>query len=104
MRNEQLGGPSVAQINCLGNFAMIGHDMNSSGSDWSPKVKLDHYLDSSGKVNRVSVASLKFLVMMQACKDNVYSRASGQEWVYEDIARHQDAMVDLLMEACGREG
>ncbi len=96
-RNADASGPTVAQINCLGNFAMIGHDTNSSGSDWSPKVKLDHYLDSSGKVNRVSVASLKFLVMMRACKDNEGVRASGEEWTYDDIERHQAAMVRLLL-------
>lgn len=33
------------QINCLGNYAMIGSEANSSGSNWSPKTKLDHYLD-----------------------------------------------------------
>ena len=96
-RNKDAGGPTAAQINCLGNFAMIGHDMNSSGSDWSPKVKLDHYLDASGKINRVSVASLKFMVMMQACKDNVDVSDTGLEWVYEDIERHQEAMVDVLI-------
>ncbi len=96
-RKVSCGGPTVAQINCLGNFAMIGHDMNSSGSDWSPKVKLDHYLDPSGKVSRVSVASLKFLIMMQACKDNEGTRAAGEEWVYDDIERHQAAMVKVLL-------
>ena len=46
------------QINCLGDFSMIGHNMNSSNPNWSPKEKLDHYLDTaSGKTSRVSVAS-----------------------------------------------
>ena len=76
---------------------MIGHDMNSSGSDWSPMVKLDHYLDSSGKISRVSVASLKFMVMMQACKDNREHRASGEEWVYADMVEHQQAMIDVML-------
>ena len=99
-REEDSGhsGPTRAQINCLGNFAMIGHDMNSSGSDWSPKVKLDHYLDTtSGKISRVSVASPKFMVMMQICKDNADIRESGGEWVYDDIASHQAAMIDVLL-------
>ena len=96
-RNEGSGGPTVAQVNCPGNFVMIGHDMNSSGSDWSPKVKLDHYLDPSGKASRVSVASLKFLAMTRACKDNEGVRVTDEEWVYADIGRHQAAMVDVLL-------
>ena len=56
------------QINCFGNYAMIGSEANSSGSDWSPKIKLDHYLESSRKINPISVASLKFRIMMQICK------------------------------------
>ena len=86
------------QINCMGNFAMIGSDANSSGSNWSPKVKLDHYLDSSGKILQVSVSSLKFRIMMQICKDNLDSkkRLAGQEWMFEDIQRHQEKMLVLL--------
>jgi len=52
---------------------MIGSEANSSGSNWSPKAKLDHYLDSSRKIVQVSVASLKFRIMMQICKDNIGS-------------------------------
>jgi hypothetical protein len=84
------------QINCLGNYAMIGSEANSSGSNWSPKVKLDHYLDSSGKIKQVSVASLKFMIMMQACKDNENNRTPGQEWIYEDIIKHQNKMINIL--------
>ncbi len=84
------GRPNQAQINCFGNFAMIGSEANSSGSDWSPLTKLDHYLDSSKKIRQVSVASLKFMIMMQACKDN-------QKWDYEDICVHQEKMLALLV-------
>ena len=86
------------QINCLGNFAMIGRDANSSGSNWSPKAKLDHYLDSSGKIVQVSVASLKFRIMMQICKDNLDAkmRNNGQEWIFDDIKKHQEKMLALL--------
>ncbi len=84
------------QINCLGNYAMIGSEANSSGSNWSPKTKLDHYLDSSGKIRQVSVASLKFMIMMQKCKDNQYYRDAGLEWNYDDITNHQQTMVELL--------
>lgn len=78
------------QINCLGNYAMIGSDANSSGSNWSPKTKLDHYLDSSGKISQISVASLKFMVMMQMCKD-------ASKWEFEEIREHQEKMVKLLL-------
>lgn len=77
------------QINCLGNFAMIGSEANSSGSNWSPKTKLDHYLDSSGKIKQISVASLKFMIMMQVCKDKT-------EWKFEEIKQHQDKMLKGL--------
>lgn len=80
------------QINCLGNYAMIGSEANSSGSNWSPKTKLDHYLDSSGKINQISVASLKFMIMMQICKDN-------ETWEFEEIKDHQEKMVSILMES-----
>lgn len=86
------------QINCFGNFAMIGSEANSSGSNWSPKTKLDHYLDSSGKIMQVSVASLKFRIMMQICKDNLdfKTREYGQEWIFEDIKTHQKKMLNLI--------
>jgi hypothetical protein len=88
--------PSDENINCLGNYAMIGGEINSSGSNWSPKTKLDHYLDSSGKVRQVSVASLKFRIMMQKCKDNCQHRKDGQEWNFEDIKSHQENMLKVL--------
>ena len=39
------------------------------------------------------------MVMMQVCKDNAEVRDAGEEWVYEDIERHQDAMIDVLISA-----
>ena len=94
--NGDKGALTEAQINCLGNYAMIGSEMNSSGSNWSPKVKLDHYLDSSGKIRQVSVASIKFMIMMQICKDNQDDRASGHEWDFDDISDHQEMMLAVL--------
>lgn len=35
------------------------------------------------------VASLKFMVMMQMCKDNENIRDSGEEWNFEDIKKHR---------------
>lgn len=88
--------PTTEQINCFGNYAMIGSEANSSGSNWSPKAKLDHYLDSSGKIKQVSVASIKFMIMMQICKDNQGARNAGREWIFDDIAAHQKKMLDIL--------
>jgi len=94
--NGENGAANKEQINCLGNYAMIGSEVNSSGSNWSPKTKLDHYLDASGKIKQVSVASIKFMIMMQICKDNQNVRQVGQEWNFDDIKAHQEKMLDLL--------
>lgn len=93
-------GITDEQINCFGNFAMIGSDANSSGSDWTPKIKLDHYLDPSKKIRQVGVASLKFRIMMQMCQDNNESknRKNGQEWMFDDIQKHQSLMLNILFE------
>jgi len=92
----------ISQINCFGNFAMIGAEANSSGSNWDPKTKLDHYTD--GKSDPISVASLKFRIMMQMCQDNQKAmlngdldRIKGMEWNAEDIQIHQDKMLDIII-------
>lgn len=86
-----------SQINCFGNYGMIGADANSSGSNYAPKVKLDHYLDTlSGKIKLVAVASLKFMIMLQACKDNIGKRESCAEWNWDDIVTHQKKMKEFL--------
>ena len=91
------GLPNQEEINCLGNYAMIGSEANSSGSNWSPKTKLDHYLDASGKIKQISVASIKFIIMMQKCNDNKnVGRASGLEWVFSDIKEHQEKMLAIM--------
>lgn len=92
------GTPNRNEINCFGNYAMIGSSANSMGSNWSPKTKLEHYLDPSGKINFASVASIKFMIMMQICKDNHDGklRGAGDEWNYEDIKEHQKKMVKIL--------
>lgn len=92
-----------SEINCFGNFAMIGAEANSSGSNWSPKVKLEHYTDK--KANPVSVSSLKFKIMMQICYDNdtrirnhELKRTDEMEWNAEDIHRHQERMLRIMFE------
>lgn len=89
------------QINCFGNFAMIGDEANSSGSNWDPKEKVLRYGDR--KSDPISVASLKFKIMMQICSDNEKKilteklvRDSGLEWNYEDIKEHQTRMLKIL--------
>ena len=93
---------SSEAINCFGNFAMIGADANSSGSNWSPKAKLDHYSDE--KADQVSVASLKFKIMMQMCQDNYAQmldfelrRSPGLEWNDDDMKVHQKKMLNIII-------
>ena len=94
---------STDDINCFGNFAMISAEANSSGSNWDPMTKLDHYSD--GKSDQVSVASLKFKIMMQICRDNHKAmlngdldRVNGMEWNVEDIQEHQEKMLDIIIQ------
>lgn len=91
------GRPTQDQINCLGNYAMIGSEMNSSGNNWDPNAKLSHYMDS-GKIRQISIASIKFMIMMQKCKDNLLenNRKHGLEWNFEDIKEHQRKMESIL--------
>ena len=98
--NKQINS---VDINCFGNFAMIGSDANSSGSDWNPIEKKNRYLDS--KFNQVSVASLKFRIMLQICQDNydkgikdeAPKRDFGFEWNVEDMDEHQAKMLKIIM-------
>lgn len=92
---------SQSQINCFGNFAMIGAEANSSGSNWDPKTKLDHYTDA--KSDPISIASLKFRIMLQICQDNQKAilngslhRSKGMEWNSEDMQNHQAKMLDII--------
>ncbi len=94
---------STQDINCYGNFAMIGSDANSSGSNWNPIDKKNRYLDT--KSNQVSVASLKFRIMLQICQDNYdagikedsLKRPFGLEWNVDDMVRHQEKMLDIII-------
>ena len=81
------GKPNTTQINCFGNFAMIGAEANSSGNNWDPMAKLTHYKDS--KWNSVSVGSLKLQIMMQICRDK-------ENWIYQDIKDHQEKMLAII--------
>ena len=94
---------SSEDINCFGNFAMIGSDANSSGSDWNPIDKKNRYLDS--KSNQVSTASLKFRIMLQICQDNyddgikneTAKRPFGLEWNVDDMNEHQEKVLKIVM-------
>ena len=95
---------STQDINCFGNFAMIGSDANSSGSNWNPIDKKNRYLDT--KSNPVSVASLKFRIMLQICQDNYDAgikddntkRPFGLEWNVNDMEGHQKKMLEIVMD------
>ena len=86
--------PSQEEINCFGNFAMIGAEANSSGSSLHPVSKLSRY--SGGESDPVSVASLKFKIMMQVCQDNRV-RPHGLEWNAKDMQLHQKKMLDIII-------
>jgi hypothetical protein len=75
---------------------MIGSDANSTGSNWDPIGKVKLYQD--GKL-RASVASIKFKIMMQICRDNdlLDSRRQGMQWDAEDIRRHQRNMLEIIL-------
>ncbi len=96
---------STHNINCFGNFAMIGSDANSSGSNWNPIDKKNRYLDT--KSNQVSVASLKFRIMLQICQDNYdegiknnnLKRPFGLEWNFNDMEKHQKKMLEIIMKS-----
>lgn len=84
-------------INCFGNLTMIGSEANSMGANWEPHIKIDRYLTMTRKVTPVSVASLKFMIMLQKCRDNVnVGRKLGDEWNYQDIREHQEKMLNIM--------
>ena len=95
---------STQDINRFGNFAMIGSDANSSGSNWNPIDKKNRYLDT--KSNQVSVASLKFRIMLQMCQDNYDAgikdenskRPFGLEWNVNDMDDHQKKILEIVMD------
>lgn len=95
---------STQDINRFGNFAMIGSDANSSGSNWNPIDKKNRYLDT--KSNQVSVASLKFRIMLQKCQDNYDAgikddntkRPFGLEWNVNDMEVHQKKILEIVMD------
>lgn len=87
---------STKSINCYGNFAMIGAEANSSGNNLDPVTKLIRYNDRG--FDPISVASLKFKIMMRMCQDNKDSqtRPQSMEWNREDMHLHTSKMLDIL--------
>lgn len=82
---------------------MIGAEANCSISYWDSKTKLDHYC-CDNKFNQVSVASLKFKIMMQMCQDNykfilngVVDRIKCMEWNVEDLQLHQEKILKFII-------
>ena len=67
----------------------------NSGSSWNPKAKIEHYSDN--RINAISVASIKFRIMMQKCKDNANKDVeNGMEWIYNDMKEHQENMLNII--------
>lgn len=75
-------------INCLGNYAMIGSEANSSGSNFDPADKLKRYHDKNHKFS-VSTSSLKFIIMMKKCEND-------NDWNFKQIEDHQKHMINIL--------
>ena len=100
-REDAVDALCVRTINCFGNFAMIGSDANSSGSNWDPVGKVKLYQD--GKL-RASVASIKFKIMMQIChdNDNLGGRRQGMQWNADDIDNHQRKMLEIILKPNNR--
>lgn len=69
---------------------MLSNETNSRGSNWSPESKVIHYLDTSKKINPVSVSSIKLRIMLQICKEN--------KWGEKEILDHQEKMYGILQE------
>ncbi len=77
-------------INCLGNYAMIGSEANSSGSNFKPIDKLKRYHDKNHKYS-VSTSSLKFMIMMKICEN-------ARGWGVDQIRDHQERMINILFD------
>ena len=75
---------------------MIGAEANSSGNNLDPVTKLIRYNDRG--FDPISVASLKFKIMMRMCQDNKASqiRPQAMEWNHEDMHLHTSKMLDIL--------
>jgi hypothetical protein len=75
---------------------MISSEANSSGNNLDAATKLIRYSDRG--FDAVSVASLKFKIMMQICRDNRDNtlRQNGMQWNKEDMQNHQNAMLRIL--------
>ncbi|MBO7716851.1 MAG: DUF262 domain-containing protein [Methanobrevibacter sp.] len=99
--------PNICQANYFGNFALIGRNINSYGSDQTPSGKLDRYYldryyndpknkkDPEYKNPKTSVASLKFQIMMQICNSNA---GKYEPWGWDQIQEHQGKMLDILFD------
>ncbi len=74
-------------INCLGNYAMIGSEANSSGSNCDPLLKVEIY----NKHYSVSTSSLKFIIMMKICEN-------ARGWGVDQIRDHQERMINILFD------
>lgn len=62
----------------------------------------NHYLDSSGKLSRCLVwPSIKFMIMMQKCRDNQNTRSIGREWDFKDIKAHHINVENIAFKLNG---
>lgn len=98
---EKLPDNYDTRRNIANNFSALEKRFRAVKEDKDSKV-IDNRqlvdLDSSQKIPKISVASLKFMIMMQVCKDNIADevREEGKEWSADDIEKHQQKMLTIL--------
>lgn len=98
---EKLPDNYDTRRNIANNFSVLEKRFRAVKEDKDSKV-IDNRqlvdLDSSQKIPKISVASLKFMIMMQVCKDNIADevREEGKEWSADDIEKHQQKMLTIL--------
>jgi hypothetical protein len=97
LANGETGALTPKQINCLGNYAYISGQANSSGSGFEPHYKLSKYYQKRLDKKQVGVASIKFRIMLWNCQKNQEKRVDPrQAWIFKDIQDHQQSMLAIL--------
>lgn len=81
-------------LHAFGNLCLISHSKNSRLSNFQPKQKLEHFEVS---LARSEIDSLKLYAMIQLMKKN-------NRWAEEEIAQHQEQMLDVLAKEAEKMG
>ncbi|MDE5787539.1 MAG: DUF262 domain-containing HNH endonuclease family protein [Bacteroidaceae bacterium] len=76
----------------FGNLCIISRSVNSRFSNLSPKAKMEYYGEEM-----VKKGSVKLRIMGKIIEDG-----SNGEWIKTLCKEHEDEMIDILKEECGR--